>query len=357
MYSFSLEADGNEYTTLEHSWRQWTEQESARRTAFFAFIMDAQHSSVFGHTSVLTVSDMRLPLPCSESLWQCPSAVVWKEESLRTPKPLQFLPTLKALLARTLIPPACSGYNRLILLHGCLSLINHLNAREGTTLGLGSRNTKADNVSPFAAPTDDWVEVMRLAIDVWSFSLLSFEPSLCLEAARPLHRMAYITLYTNMVDIHILAKDPVLLNNSLSKKEWDRAKVRLKGWSHREEARHAIYHSLLLVKEAALNGKRYYAREDNVAVRPWCLFNAIMVLWCYGEMIDLLCNNISAVFGAEEYFARMLNALESKGDVSAYASRTRGLLLLLSSAFEGCRWELLEEAHQTLVRLSITSCG
>lgn len=90
MYSFSLEADGNEYTTLEHSWRQWTEQESARRTAFFAFIMDAQHSSVFGHTSVLTVSDMRLPLPCSESLWQCPSAVVWKEESLRTPKPLQF---------------------------------------------------------------------------------------------------------------------------------------------------------------------------------------------------------------------------------------------------------------------------
>jgi hypothetical protein len=318
--------------------------------------MDAQHSSVFGHTPVLSVSDVRLPLPCVESLWECPTATLWHEQSQSIPKPPQFLPTLKAILGKSLPPHPCSDYSRLILLHGFLSLITHLHARECTTLGIGSGKAHGKTQSAPHTQMDDWVEVISRAMGTWSFSLLSLEPSLCLEAARPLYRMAYITLHASIADIHTLAKDQALLDNLLSKNERLKAEARLKIWSKREEAKRAVCHSLLLVKETVLNGKRYRAREDNIAARPWCLFNAVLVLWGYGQMVETgeIEEAGDAVTRAEEYLARMLIALESKGNSAAYAKRTRGLILSMRHAFEGCRWELLDEAYQILGRLSGT---
>jgi hypothetical protein len=204
---------------------------------------------------------------------------------------------------------------------------------------------------------DDWIEIISSALGVWSFTLLSLDSSLCLEAARPLHQMAYIILHTNITDCHILAKDPALLDNLLSQKEWSRAEARLKLWSAREEAKRAVSHSLLLVKDTVLNGKRYLAREDNVAARPWCLYNAILVLWAYGQTVETTegGNADATIIGAEEYLARMLSRLENKQDSAAYAQRTKGLLMSTRHVFEGCRWELLEEAYQTISRLAIAT--
>lgn len=50
-----------ELTALERSWHQWIEAQSSNRTAFFGFLMDAQHSFMFGHTCILSIHDVRLP--------------------------------------------------------------------------------------------------------------------------------------------------------------------------------------------------------------------------------------------------------------------------------------------------------
>ena len=142
----------NQSTSLEIGWRQWAEDESSRRTAFFTFIMDAQHASVFCHTAVLLVNDMRLSLPCTDALWECSTPDQWQSFALQAPKPPQFLPTLKALIGKSFVPPACSDFSRFILLHGLLSLITHLQARDNTTLGIGVRKL-AQRETPTPPPT------------------------------------------------------------------------------------------------------------------------------------------------------------------------------------------------------------
>jgi hypothetical protein len=75
--------------------------------------MDAQHSFMFGHTFVLSVHDVRLPLPCAESLWDCDNPEEWSRMLCKYPEPLGFLPVLKGLLAQTPLPPWCSDFGRL----------------------------------------------------------------------------------------------------------------------------------------------------------------------------------------------------------------------------------------------------
>ncbi|KFZ23027.1 hypothetical protein V502_02490 [Pseudogymnoascus sp. VKM F-4520 (FW-2644)] len=350
-----IPVDNNNFTTLECSWLQWAEQESSRRTAFFAFVMDAQHASVFGHTPVLSVSDVRLPLPSVERLWECTTANQWQSLSRREPEAPQFLPTLKAVLGKTLVPTICSNFSRFILLHGLLSLTTHLRTRERATLGIETGRIGSKVSSSSVAPVEDWIEVISRAIGTWSFSLLSSEHSTCLEAARPLHRMAFITLHTNITDFHILAKDSSQLESQLSKREAAKAEARIRAWSRNEGAKQAVNHSLLLVKETIFAGNRYRAREDNIAPRPWCLYHGILVLWAFGVMTEGAEDENGMGVPAEEYVARMLSVLQTNGKIMG-ANRTKGLIVSARVAFEGCRWALLEEAYQTLGRLAgITS--
>lgn len=351
--AYSPVLEDTTHCTTEYSWRQWAEQESSRRTAFFAFVMDAQHASIFGHTPVLSVSDVRLPLPCAEPLWECKSSARWQTLFQRSPRPPQFLSTLKAVLARNLVPTSCSDYSRFILLHGLFSLTTHLHAQETTTLGIQVGKTGSSDAPTQASPVDAWIENISRAIGTWSFSLLSLEPSLCLEAARPLHRMAFMTLHTNITDFQLLVKDPALLNNQLSKREVAKAESRIRAWSRKEEeAKRAVMHSLLLIKETVFAGHRYKAREDNIAPRPWCMYHAIIILWSYGLMTEGPEEN-SPVIGVEEYVGRMLSALQSghQGKILG-ANRTKGLVTAMRDAFQGCRWALLEEAYQTFKRLA-----
>jgi len=304
--------------------------------------MDAQHTSLFGHTPVLSVSDMRLPLPCSDDLFECSSAFRWAFLSSRTPKPRQFLPALKALVGEQLIVTReVSGFGEFILLHGLLSLTTHLHAGGSTALKLG-------NSSENGAQGEDWKYTMSIATETWSFSLLSLQPSLCLEAAQSLHRMTYIVFYTNTTELHIIARNCSEIDNLLQRKEAEKAEKRLRARGQGEEAKQAARHSLLMVKETLFTGKRYIARGDNIAWRPRCLYYAILVLWAYGVVManaDALAVDCNRLIGAEEYVIRMLSALQGEmGGVSVVASKTAGLVMAAARALEGCRWALLNEA-------------
>ena len=342
-------------SSIRSSWRQWAEDESTRRTSFFAFIMDAQHASVFGHNPVLSVSDVRLPLPCSETLWECSSPESWKEALQHSPKPLQFLPTLKALLGRSLVPSTCSHFSRFILLHGLLSLTTHLLARDCTTLGIERGKVGNRATATPIAQVEDWKDIMSTAINCWSYSLYTLQPSLCLEAAQSIHRVAYITLYTNIADIHVFAKNPILLENHLLRKQYIKAEGRLHSWSKTAEARKAVIHSLLMVKETMFSRRHYRAREDNIAPRPWCLFQAILVLWTFGVMAGGPADEANTILGAEEYVVQVMSSLQNGNSTIMGVNKTKGLLLAMREALEGARWALLQEAYVTLGTLIDTT--
>ncbi|KAH8688775.1 putative krueppel c2h2-type zinc finger protein [Talaromyces proteolyticus] len=338
-------------TATERSWYQWVEMQASNRTAFFGFVMDAQHTFMFGHTCILSVHDVRLPLPCADVLWDCSNPEEWDRMMRKTPESPGFLPILKRLLARTPIPPHCSAFSRLILLHGLFSVTAHLKARDSVTLGVG-RSSTANSPRPDAI--DTWKETVERAMDTWSFSLVSRSSSLALEASRPLHRMAYVAIYTDINDIHILAGAPSLLGSLLSTNDRLRATARVRAWSQRQESKKALYHCLLLIQETIFTGQLYKASGDNIALRPWSNYHAALILWAYGTMArekhPLEGKRVS--YSAEDYLVRMLMLLKNDADdVDAVAQETSELLQAVRESLEGCRWELLQEAYETLGKL------
>ncbi|RDW85534.1 hypothetical protein BP5796_03859 [Coleophoma crateriformis] len=351
-YTSARLAERERATSLERAWHQWIENESSRRTAYFAFVMDAQHSSLFGHTPTLSVSDIRLSLPCPDAHWEATTSERWAELDKKGKEPLYFLPVLRSLLRKQPVPSTCSAYARFILLHGLYSITFHLQAKDSSTLGVGTRRgTIADAATMTVA--EDWRDIMDRAIDTWSFSLLSQTSSLCLDAARPLYRMAHIAIYTSIIDIHIIAGAPSLLGNLLSPNDKSKASIRVRAWSERPEAKKALHHALLLVQETLFTGHKYRAAEDNISLRPWCLYHATLVIWAFGFVTEAKADPVESI-GAEEYLVRMRTAMAGGAVVNSEfkgANRTNGLVMVVRECFESCRWELLKEAYDVLGRL------
>ncbi|PGG97748.1 hypothetical protein AJ79_09100 [Helicocarpus griseus UAMH5409] len=393
------------WTEVEVSWCRWITDEGSRRTAFFAFIMDAQHAFMFGHSCTLAPHEVQLPLPCSDHLWEQPTAIDWARTHSETPESPRFLPTLKGLLSNAPVPANCSSYSRLILLHGIFSITAHLHARVLSTLGVGqaapttatkpastgsNASTYTANSQPafpaLPAPppqTETWKTIIERAINTWAFCLHSQSSSIALEACKPLHHMSRVAIHTNIIDFHVLAGAAPLLDSSpLSGHDITKAAERVRAWSRNRECKKVLYHCLLLVQETLFTGNRYVAKRDNIALRPWCLYHATLVLWAYGRMCDEVYGDgqwlqqgrsdgtgereagvASSVggggvdqmgtLGAEEYLDRMLMLLKNTNGLEMLegASQTLGLILRVRESLEGCRWELLQEAYGTLGKL------
>jgi hypothetical protein len=69
--------------SLEKKWREWAHQESFLRLVHCAFELDRQISMAFLRPPLVSYSEMQLPLPSSNVLWQAKSAVAWKTEYLK----------------------------------------------------------------------------------------------------------------------------------------------------------------------------------------------------------------------------------------------------------------------------------
>ncbi|KAL2836124.1 fungal-specific transcription factor domain-containing protein [Aspergillus pseudodeflectus] len=384
-------SDDSDTPSISKAWHRWVERELSHRAAYFAFVMDAQHSSIFGHSAALSLTDIHLPLPCADALWEAPTASIWNRERARMPPgpAPSFIPALRALLARQPVPHTYSPFARFVLLHGLLCLTRHMITRDQTASYLSEHQTtsetEAGGSGSVTPEQDSWKDRLDRAIDTWSFSLLSRAPSLCLEAARPLQRIAHVSIHVSLVDFHILAGAPHLATSSgpcaargRDSAQFARAYKRISAWAHHRNAKRALSHCLLLIQETMFTRTRYAAAEDSIILRPWVLYNTTLVLWAYGAIregaddIRYPSENRNGnerpvpagdqvqrqgQWTAEEYLAQMLNGLMgdgSSGDLDQLkgANKTTGLVAAVRDALEGCRWALLEEAKETLGRLS-----
>lgn len=345
------EASG-ETPSLERAWLRWIDRESLKRAAFFAFVMDAQHSSVFSHVPALSVSDLRMSLPCSDTIWEATTPTHWKHERHHAQPEVSFLQVLRRLLTRRPLPAALSPFSRFIVLHGLFSITKHMQYREIVLRDVESEN----NLEPLnqeyhssAHESGHWREALDRAIETWSLSLLSQGPSLCLEAAAPLQRLAHISIHVNLSDFHILAGAPSLSGNQASPTEQAAAKQRCQQWRNSPVARRTLSHCLLLVQETMFRRTRYRAANDNIALRPWCLYHATLIIWAYGasSSASLATDDLSA----EDYVVSMLSGLMDGNGLLEHASSTSGLIAAVRDCLIGCRWELLSEAYETLCRL------
>ncbi|KAI0972639.1 fungal-specific transcription factor domain-containing protein [Xylaria arbuscula] len=346
--------------TADEWWNNWITNESTRRAAFIAFLIDSIHATMFGHSTVMVAHEMRLPLPCDDQLWKATSgAEVGRIESNHMSngtKPMPFLEGLKRTLAGQEVHT--NPFGRQILMAGLLSVSWHMNQRDLQALG----------------GRDKWRGTLMRAFDAWRSEFdKSLQPSnptydpynsdrrndanVVFESRTVLHHLAHMAMHVDIVDCQIFARAKRLLGRAIGSQDLSSAQRRMKDhWAPSARARDATFYAAKFLCSVLLDGTEYCARDDVLLNRPWVLYFAALVVWCYGFAIAGPCPGHAAPNGHEEKHTQMRDYLQRLGSIQTPddlkfmkdVNKTSALLSVLKEAFGSTRWELLHEGATLL---------
>lgn len=377
--------------TPDEWWSCWITNESTRRAAFAAFVIDSIHATMFGHSTVMVAHEMRLPLPCDEKLWKATSsAEVGRIETnlyASGVKPISFLEALKRTLSNAEVKT--NSFGRMILMAGLLSVSWHMNQRDLQVNSLGQ------GVSHALGGRDKWRGTLTRAFDSWKSdfdkslsgsgeasadpyaygSKTHDEASTVFESRIVLHHLAHMAMHVDIVDCQIYARAKRLLGRAIGTQDLHGAQRRMKDtWAPSAKARDAAYYALKFLTSVLLsegpsagggtpqpNGhgqadEPYSARDDLLLNRPWVLYFSALVVWCYGHALEGPCPRAAVPASRQEQVRQMREYLAKYGSVqSPDALRTMkginnnsALLLVLEATFQVSRWELLHEGAMLL---------
>ncbi|OJJ57374.1 hypothetical protein ASPSYDRAFT_90666 [Aspergillus sydowii CBS 593.65] len=105
------------------SWNEWARAESARRTKLIIYCFFNLHTIVFNLPSPLTISDIHLRLPCTESEWKAPDSDIWLNLHRKSQSAPFFQDCISDLLQDETGPPACSSLGSHVLIHALIQRI------------------------------------------------------------------------------------------------------------------------------------------------------------------------------------------------------------------------------------------
>ena len=374
--------------TPDEWWNHWIINESTRRAAFAAFVVDSIHATMFGHSGVMVAHEMRLPLPCDESLWRATSsAEVGRVESnlmSRGIKPISFLEGLKRTLSNAEV--RTNSFGRTILMAGLLSVTWHMHQRDLQINVLGGGVTQA------LGGRDKWRATLTRAYDSWKadfdHALERDEPSKdpyrhdaqkrmevsnIYDGRTVLHNLAHMAMHADIVDCQMFARAKRLLGRAIGPNEYNSAQRRIQDfWAPSARARDATFYALKFLcsvlvpnevdvgigppRPAGYNradGELYEARDDALLNRSWVMYFAALVVWSYGFALEGACANIEQPTTDEEKLQRMREYLIKFGNVRdpnelrsmRGLNNNTPLLMVLKKSFQSTRWELLHEGQ------------
>ena len=103
---------------IEDKWRSWVRLESAKRTAYSAWLLSAMIRYQLQLRRSLSLADATLPLPCHEVLWTVSNAEEWDKmmSNYVAPPPLQE--SLQQLYVDKRLPKERGEFARILLIHG-----------------------------------------------------------------------------------------------------------------------------------------------------------------------------------------------------------------------------------------------
>ncbi|KAJ8129397.1 hypothetical protein O1611_g4236 [Lasiodiplodia mahajangana] len=354
--------------TPDEWWNNWITNESTRRAAFVAFLIDSIHATMFGHSTVMVAHEMRLPLPCDDQLWKAKNgAEVGRIESNHMSngiKPMPFLEGLKRTLAGQEVHT--NPFGRQILMAGLLSVSWHMNQRDLQVSSLGQ------NMSQALGGRDKWRGTLMRAFDAWrnefdkSLQNLAYDPyssdkrndaNVVFESRTVLHHLAHMAMHVDIVDCQIFARAKRLLGRAIGAQDLSSAQRRMKDhWAPSARARDATFYAIKFLCSVLVDNTQYYARDDVLLNRPWVLYFAALVVWCYGFAIAGPCPGHVVPSSHEEKHKLMRNYLTSLGSIQTPddlklmkdVNKSSALLAVLKDAFASTRWELLHEGATLL---------
>ncbi|KAG5930221.1 hypothetical protein E4U42_002623 [Claviceps africana] len=366
----------------EDWWSHWIMNESTRRAAFAAFIIDSTHATMFGHSAVMATHEIRLPLPCDESLWRAKSSTEVVRANARLNslgiRPISFLEGLKRTLSHQEV--RTSTFGRTALMAGLMSVTYHLKQRDLQVNMLGGRVIEA------SAGRDKWREALTRAYDWWKSDFdqrmrddepqndpyaqhnARIEAHTAFDSRIVLHHMAHMAMDTDFIDCQIFARAKRLFGRTIRPRELSNAQRRVKEqWAPSAKARNATLSAFRLLSSVLLpNGSAstnasgswpkgiYSTRHDVLINRPWVLYFAALVVWCYGYAVEGPCGKRGEMWSLNENHRQMqayLSTYASVKDANDFqfmrgVNNNTALLIVLRDAFDKTKWDLLQEgAH------------
>lgn len=326
--SSSVAADGQEtHKTEKDPWKRWIQGEAAKRAALMAFVLDIYHNALYGHISLISIHEIRLSLPCSNTLWD-----TFPQSEHRKTSQSTTLPVIEALkLTLNKRPVNTSPFGRKVLLAGLISISLLMQQRDFQIDSLGWFNSNNPQFHSM------WKAHLKDAYDFWSFdfgrslklaqrhyhnhlhpddiqqnggsgesasglqTLESFK-FLVSGCADPFAHLAPINLSVSLLDLHIYAGAPNMFSRVFRSADFEKTVTSITAWAMSPGGKEAVRHAIGFLEEmycptpqtrlcpnpyTALDTMpgSYLAKDDPLVHRPHAIFVCTLTVWAYGFAI------------------------------------------------------------------------
>ncbi|CAN6618513.1 hypothetical protein TRVA0_007S01882 [Trichomonascus vanleenenianus] len=332
----------NDKSSQDPEWLRFIDHESRKRIAFFAFVVDTQHTALFNHPPSMFISDLRFRLPCDEALWEAPDGDHWRQIKDSFPPPPHFTTTISAFLKFDHhSQPQLSPWSMMVILHGLISVGWNMRLREsilsdqiGAATSSGSTKQQAsapagstshgsETTPPITATTTlrnggghgaavgdskmrnkhqlkhHWVRTISESYYGWlrhyriTFIIngkLSFNHPYLLGCLTT-YEFAHIILNSDIQElqsyvahtstVRALRSSPDLQQRRKVALQREQSANAIRHWMFTAECVQAVTHALDLIDMFLLGENTYDVTKETAFHRTWCLYVAAIVVWVF----------------------------------------------------------------------------
>jgi hypothetical protein len=251
--------------SLEDQWQEWVHQESYLRLVYRAFELDRQSSMALLKPPLISYSEMQLPLPSANILWQAKTAAAWRlaylnstQETTKRPSALEAFLDLDHLAQ---YDSASTTY--LHMIWGMVWEYRQMSA-------LASKShVKANNNLIMSSRHQELVK-----------QLDDFRVS-----SPPLSKSNEITLELMLVHLNAPLDDIQLFAGIEGQEEARNAYPALREWTKSVAARQALWHAGQILRAAESLPNALLCNFNAIAV-----YHAGLILWGYGFLMRSVSN-------------------------------------------------------------------
>lgn len=378
-FNGSRQSSASGANTPDEWWNHWIANEATHRAAWAAFVIDSVHATMFGHSTVMVAHEMRLQLPCDESLWSATNgAEVGKMEAsmhANGVKRLSLMEGLKRTLEGQEVPT--NAFGRTILMAGLLSVRWHMNQRDLQLNSLGSLAQGGVHKwrGPLIRAFDHWkADFDRALANTRSTNNGPYmrgskqDEEIVFESRTVLHHLAHMAMHVDIIECQIFARAKRLLGRNIGQKDLrDCTRMMKDRWAPTAKARDATFYALQFLctvlnpedysgNNLGFEPPTYSAREDVLMNKSWVLYFAALTVWCYAFALEgpsqthLPSDDPREQIRAMRDFLRKMSKVRSPEDLKLVTgfNECAGMLQVLQLTFADTRWELLHEAANLL---------
>ncbi|ABN64265.2 C2H2 zinc finger protein, partial [Scheffersomyces stipitis CBS 6054] len=348
------------YHQLETDWKKWIHYETCKRTAYFAFVCDSQHATLFKH-QVLSAFSLQIDLPSTDAVWNASNPITFSEMYRLQPRGLSYqhkvvlnlqsgqtlsapgpsMPSVKAegnwpeflWSLRSMMMPykesqkeysldCYSQFSRSILLHGIISICWDMRWRGLFDLGIVSKKKLSDLSGKLLRAFYNWKGYLDLHISSANERALGknvdSEPSVGLNdyglspafwSNLSSYQLGLISLFADTASIVKYATE---LKNS-RRAGVSRNKIHIESWARSPNGDQSIREAARFIRIISNAENEHIISIPHI---PWTLFISCLVIWCYETNRDCL-NGLTSRDHIELSYAKYYNPSVSYFDEQA----------------------------------------